>query len=82
MQTQLAAVCELIPSAELVRRGFFGLGTPAPALADRIGDYALLLKDRYTLRDKVLGEKAYDPIGVHGGASADEMFVPLLVAGP
>lgn len=82
VQTQLGASCELFPSAELVRRGFFGLGTPAPALADRIGDYVLLLKDHYTLRDRVLGEKPYDPIGVHGGASTDEMFVPLLVAGP
>ncbi|MBK8481938.1 MAG: alkaline phosphatase family protein [Proteobacteria bacterium] len=82
VQTQLSAVCELIPSAELVRRGFFGLGPPAPALGDRIGDYVLLLKDHYTLRDRVLGERPYDPIGVHGGASTDEMFVPLLVAGP
>ncbi|MGF1645197.1 MAG: alkaline phosphatase family protein [Thiotrichales bacterium] len=68
------------PTAELVRDGWFGLGVSHPSLLQRIGDYVLVMKDRYVLKDWLPGERRYTQIGVHGGTSAAEMRVPLLVA--
>jgi hypothetical protein len=38
------------------------------------------MKENYTIKDPVLGEKPHGELkGVHGGLNADEMFVPLVV---
>jgi len=39
----------------------------------------LLMKDRFAIKDTIAGEKAFRPIGLHGGVSAREMYVPLVV---
>jgi len=72
--------CDLYPSEELVQQGWFGLGEPAPQLLERIGDYVLMLNGSHVIQDLLIKEKAHHTIGVHGGASEDEMMVPLLVA--
>ncbi len=77
---RLAEQAELYPSEELVERGFFGHGEPHPRLRERIGDYALVMKGRYVIRDVVPGERPPTHVGVHGGLSEDEMYVPLIVA--
>lgn len=71
--------CVLCESSELLRRGFFGLGDPHPQLAERIGHYALLMKDPYMIQDWLPHERRHALIGVHGGLSADEMYVPLIL---
>lgn len=76
----LGASAALMPSDELIDRGWFGPGDPDPRLARRVGDYALLMKDDWTLCDWLPSEKRHVQIGVHGGASDDEMLVPLIVA--
>lgn len=77
---ELGAAAEVLLSAEALARGLFGLGTPEPRLADRIGDYVLLMRDNWVVRDRLLTEKPFIQIGVHGGLSADELYVPLIVA--
>jgi len=72
----------LIPSQELVDDAWFGLGAPHAELNARIGDYTLQMSQRYTIRDRVPGELDIQLQGVHGGVSAAEQLVPLLVAGP
>jgi hypothetical protein len=67
-------------SARLVREGWFGPGPPHPRLASRIGDCVLVVRGRATIKDWLPGEKRYRQIGVHGGVSAEEMLVPLVVA--
>jgi hypothetical protein len=37
-----------------------------------------MMRGRYVIRDWILGERPYEQIGVHGGASADELYVPLI----
>lgn len=69
----------LIRSEELFKKNFYGLYTPHPKLLDRIGDYAIIAKENYTIRDALLGQKEKTHIGNHGGISADEMYVPLIV---
>jgi Type I phosphodiesterase / nucleotide pyrophosphatase len=71
-----ARVC---PSAELVAEGWFGPGDAHPRLAERIGDVALLMKGCTTVKDWTPGEPRHRLIGHHGGASEDEMIIPLIV---
>lgn len=72
----------LLRSDTVVRQGWLGPGAPHPALRDRLGDYVLLPRGRAILRDWLDGEERHIHIGVHGGLSAEEMLVPLVVAEP
>jgi hypothetical protein len=80
VETRLAGCAHLVRGLDLVAQGWFGPGAPHPRLADRVGDYALVMKDGHAIRDHVPGERRHLQIGVHGGASEDEMLVPLVVA--
>jgi hypothetical protein len=80
MQSELAGAVECRRSEELVEAGWFGLGEPHPRLRERIGDYTLIMKDNWIIRDWLPGERRFDHIGVHGGTSSQEMRVPLLTA--
>jgi hypothetical protein len=68
------------PSRALVDEGWFGPGSPHPRLAERIGDVALVMNGRYTIKDRTPGEARHRHIGNHGGTSDAEMRVPLVVA--
>ena len=78
LRRNLAAEVEPVPSPALIAGGWFGLGTPHPRLAERVGDYTLLLRGHHSIREWLLTERPYRQIGVHGGLSADEMYVPLV----
>jgi hypothetical protein len=71
-----ARVC---PSAELAAEDWFGPGDAHPRFAERIGDVALLMHGRTTVKDWTPGEHRHPLVGHHGGASEDEMFIPLIV---
>lgn len=77
LRAELGHACEVVASAELVAQGYFGLGAPHRELASRVGDYTLLMKGRYVMRQRLAHEKPFQQIGVHGGLSRDEMAVPL-----
>jgi len=72
----------LFESSALVQAGWFGPGVPHARLQSRIGDYVLLMQGGATVKDWMPGERHHTLIGVHGGASADEMLVPLVVIEP
>jgi len=71
--------CQLYKSEDLIKKNFFGLYEPNKKLFDRIGDYTLIMKENYIIKDFVLGEEEKSLIGHHGGMSKEEMFVPLIV---
>ncbi|MDH5577939.1 MAG: alkaline phosphatase family protein [Betaproteobacteria bacterium] len=71
-----ARVCA---SAELLAEGWFGGGDAHPRFAERVGDVALLMHGRATVKDWTPGEPRHRHVGHHGGASADEMLIPLIV---
>jgi predicted AlkP superfamily pyrophosphatase or phosphodiesterase len=77
---QLADRVRLVKSEDIVRQGWLGTGAAHPALRDRLGDYVLIPRGRAILRDWLQGEPRHTHIGVHGGLSAAEMIVPLIVA--
>ena len=66
------------PSRELVDEGWFGPGTAHARFAERIGDVTLVMRGRYTVKDWTPGEARHLHIGNHGGASEDEMMIPLI----
>jgi arylsulfatase A-like enzyme len=68
------------PSRELLEEGWFGTGRAHPHFAERIGDVALVMNGRGTVKDWVSGEPRHLHIGNHGGMSEDEMNIPLVVA--
>jgi hypothetical protein len=69
----------VMPSRDLVDEGWFGPGTPHPRFAERIGDVALVMRGRYTVKDWTPGESRHLHIGNHGGTSDDEMLIPLIL---
>ena len=73
---------DVVESASMIADGWFGLADPHPRLAERIGDYALVMRDGYAIRDWAPGDKRFRQVGVHGGVSEDEMRVPLVVVPP
>lgn len=76
----LAERVELIPSRHLVEEGFFGVGRPHPRFMERVGDYCLLPTGRGVVRQWLPFEQPYAQVGVHGGLSDAELYVPLCVS--
>ena len=79
VQTAFADTCTMHRSEDMVKDGWFGLFEPNKKLLDRIGDYVLVMKENYILKDLLPGERQHVITGYHGGVSSEEMFVPLIV---
>lgn len=77
--TRLADYCYMLRNQEFIDQKYLGGFDPHPKLFDRVGDYILLMKENYILKDQLLGEKRRDLIGNHGGISEDEMYIPLII---
>lgn len=72
----------LRPSADLIAAGLFGPGAPHPRLAERVGDYTLLMRGQAVISDRLPFEEPHTMVGVHGGLSAAELVVPLCLMRP
>jgi len=70
---------DVMPSERLVQEGWLGPGERHPRLVERIGDVALMMRGRYTVKDWTPGEPRWLHIGNHGGTHDDEMMIPLIV---
>lgn len=82
VREQMTDRAVVLRSGRLSKAGLFGPGTAHRRLAERIGTHALLMEPGWTISDRVAGERTHDMIGVHGGLSGDEMWVPLVQACP
>jgi hypothetical protein len=69
---------EVHEARSAIDAGWFGLGQEHPRLRERVGDYVLVMKDRFAIKDWLRGEHRHRHIGAHGGVSENEMFVPLI----
>ncbi len=78
--SELAGKAATVPGEAFLASGLLGPGVPHARLRERVGTYALLMEPGCTIVDHVEGETAHELIGVHGGLSADEMRVPLILA--
>ena len=78
-QDWLGDKADVMPSRRLADEGWFGPGEAHPRLAERIGDVAIVMRNRYTVKDWTPGEPRWLHIGNHGGTHEDEMLIPLIV---
>jgi hypothetical protein len=76
----LEGKAEILPGRMPVDEGWFGHGNIHPNITDRAGDFVLMMRDSYTVKDWLPGEPRHLHIGNHGGMSADEMYIPLVYA--
>ncbi len=76
--SELGGRAVLVEGPALRHSGLLGPGRPHRRLAERVGTHVLLMEAGWTLADRVAGEKPVSMRGVHGGLSADEMWVPLV----
>ncbi len=74
----LGHCCSAVASDELIGQGWFGPPPYHPQLASRLGDYILQMKGAWTLGERLPSEKPFKQRGVHGGASPEEMLIPLI----
>ncbi len=79
VKRHLKNCCYLYKSKELIKKNYFGLFEPNRKLFDGVGDYVLIMKENFIIKDFVAGEKEHFEIGNHGGISKEEIFVPLIV---
>jgi len=66
--------------SQLMKGGYYGLFEPNPELESRIGDFVLVCKENFVIKDFLKNEKVKWHAADHGGLSSSEMFVPLIVA--
>ncbi len=79
--THLGERVDVIPGRRLLDEHVFGpAAKPHPKLAERVGDYALIARDNWTIYDRLENERDHLMIGVHAGISADEMLIPLVLS--
>ncbi|RDE19931.1 phosphodiesterase [Motiliproteus coralliicola] len=82
IEQQAPGLFGAVESEALLEAGLFGRGQPSLRLRERIGDLTLLARDQAIIKDRLLQEDAFNQRGVHGGLSAQELYVPLIVAEP
>lgn len=74
---ELAEQCQLLTRNDLFDSNLLGSGRRHLEIDHRVGDYLLLMRDNWVIRDRLPGEEKLVQIGVHGGLSDEEVFVPL-----
>lgn len=79
VKTKMNKYCKIFKSESLIKNNWFGLGKPHPKLLDRIGDYVLICKDNYKIKDLMAHKIDKKFKGHHSGTHPDEMFVPLIL---
>ena len=76
---QLGDRFHVVPGRRLIDSGVFGpTAKPSRKLAERVGDFALIGRDNWTLYDWLPNERRFPMLGVHAGVSAAEMLIPLV----
>lgn len=78
---ELGDCCRLFSRAQLLNRGYFGLRPFSSQLSERVGDFIMVMKDDWCIKDFLLGEDEVFLKANHGGLSIQEMFVPLAALG-
>ncbi|HJV26403.1 MAG TPA: alkaline phosphatase family protein [Aromatoleum sp.] len=71
----------VLSSSESLRQsGLLGPGKPHRKLAERTGTHVLLMEPGWTILDRLPDETEHAMLGVHGGLSPQEMWIPLICA--
>lgn len=82
VRARLRHCCDLRTRAQLVSQGYYGIGKADPRFEGRIGDFILVMKPGWCIKDFLPNEEPYFLKANHGGVTAAEMYVPLVVVAP
>lgn len=77
-KARLGERVEVISRRQLLDEHWLGPGPAHAKLASRIGDFALVMRENWSIKDWLPGERRHFTLGVHGGISPQEMQVPLV----
>ena len=79
VKQKLSKYCSMHHSQDMLHNHYFGEGPAHRNIYSRIGNYILLLKDKYVFVFLAKKQKAeIKMIGNHGGLSDEEMIIPLI----
>jgi len=78
----LSYCCELLSRQQMLDMELFGLGQAHAEFHHRVGDYVMVMKENYIIKDLIGMERPYTQVGVHGGLSEDELYIPLIKISP
>ena len=79
VEQNFSGIAQLYVSQDLVDENLYGLGRAHPELANRTGDYTLVMEDSYVMIDSLPGDTTPQLVGYHGGLSSQEIYVPLIL---
>jgi hypothetical protein len=79
VEQNLSGIAQLYVSQDLVDENLYGLGDAHPELANRTGDYTLVMEDNHVMIDSLPGDTTPQLVGYHGGLSSQEIYVPLIL---
>lgn len=80
VKTKLSKYCWAYKGEQIIKDNLYGLGKPSKKLFDRVGDYVLVMKGSYVMKDLLSNyNKRHCAKGNHGGVTEDEMLVPLVL---
>jgi hypothetical protein len=79
VEQNLSGIAQLYVSQDLVDENLYGLGEAHPELANRTGDYTLVMEDNHVIIDSLPGDTSPQLVGYHGGLSSQEIYVPLIL---
>jgi len=80
VEAKIGHAVKVFTRDQLIKGGYYGLFEENKELKGRIGDFVLVCKENYVIKDFLKNEKVKWHAADHGGLSEEEMFVPLIVA--
>ncbi len=80
VEDRIGHAVKIFSRDQLIKGGYFGLFDANKELNGRIGDFVLVCKENYVIKDFLKNEELKWHAADHGGLSFEEMFVPLIVA--
>ncbi|HQO10269.1 MAG TPA: alkaline phosphatase family protein [Clostridiales bacterium] len=79
VEDKIGYAVRVFTRSQLIKGNYYGLFEPNSDLENRTGDFVLICKDNYVIKDFLSNEKVKYHAADHGGLSSDEIFVPLIV---
>lgn len=79
VEKEIGYAVNVFTREQMIKEGYFGLFEANDRLESRIGDFILICRENYVIKDFLPNEKVKYHAADHGGLSSDEIFVPLIV---
>ena len=82
IKNDFSEMCDLYTREELIKKNIFGLFGNTKKddfFTDRVGNYILMMKKHWVIKDFLPNEKIKYHKADHGGLSYEELFIPMTV---